>query len=382
MGTKPRLHNITKTTEKLVLTNVLQNTPCLIGGVILSGILLLGLSGCRHLPSVSVTPAVTADPYAPERFLWDLGIPGENRTGRSQASAAAFISPTQQLYSEIDFEAAFRGPNSAGTESSPSVSQAFADGEDSASWNYFSPAEFSTGSMDTLYISFRNDGSSVWDENYRISWYAGDNPTEKSEYPFAGITAPGEDLSIALPVSTNSPSWKSCWQLLNGSSRSFYEFCYSHGSGTYAGITNQPSAAGSDSVSEPASSASGWEFATISGSAPAPAGEGYSASVSLSPENGHRFKAYDHTENFSATFTNTGSTEWDPSMSLIYYNGYNWFHTNSFPLTETVAPGGSYTFTMPMEIIEDNDGWNTCWYLAAPNGGTVESFCFSYRTGS
>lgn len=349
---------------------------------LLSGILLLVLSSCRHLPTVSVSPTAAADLYAPERFLWDLGITGESGTGPSQASAAAFVSPTQQLYSAIDFESAFAGANGVIPASAQPLSQTFADGEDSASWNYFSPAEFSNEAMDTLYISFRNNGSSVWNEAYKISWYAGDNPTERSEYPFTGITAPGDDLSIALPVSTNSPSWKSCWQLLNGNSQPFYEFCYSHGSGTYAGITGQPVASDSDTVSDPSSGNVFWGLAKISGSAPAPAGEGYSASVSLSPEDGHTFQAYDHTENFSATFTNTGSAEWDPSMSLIYYNGYNWFHTNAFPLTETVAPGGSYTFTMPMEIIEDNDRWNTCWYLAAPNGGTVESFCFSYRTGS
>ena len=104
--------------------------------------------------------------------------------------------------------------------------------------------------------------------------------------------------------------------------------------------------------------------------------------VSTSPKSGHTFKAYDHTETLTVTFKNNGSDTWDSSYSLVFYSGYNWMHIGSFSLPGTVAQGEKAVFSLPMEIYEDNDKWETCWYLASPDGKNLSDFCFSYYTGS
>ena len=125
-----------------------------------------------------------------------------------------------------------------------------------------------------------------------------------------------------------------------------------------------------------------FAFQLTDGSAPArySSDELSAELLSTSPASGHTFDAYDHYESLSVTFRNQGSTAWDSSYSLKFYSGYNWFHATSFSIPGTVNSGETATVTMPMEIIEDNDKWFTCWYLSTPDGKNLSDFCFNYYT--
>ena len=349
---------------------------------------VLCLSAC-NLPSASNGSAA---PFPTESsVLWDL-TSNYSTSGIAPDLAGGSVSvqrtPTPQLYSSIDFNAAFNSsvPVSAAQVSSDAAavssaaSVSVSGGEDSAAWLYFDPVEYSTGSITTLYAAFQNNGSSTWTSDYSLEFFAGKNPAGNADLTLNASAAPGEKATFEIPITISDSSWKSCWQVRNSAGEAFYEFCYNHGDGT----NSSESSSGSSESSSGGSDDSGvfYAFVRTEGSAPAHyASDEQAASFSsISPADGNTFCAYDHTENVSVTFTNEGSEAWDSSYTLNFYSGYNWFHTTSVSVPGTVEPGESCTFTMPMEIFEDNDNWVTCWYLATPDGNNLADFCFNYHT--
>ena len=320
------------------------------------------------------------DPDAKEKYLWnlDFSMSASNSGIKQSTDSAEKPTATPQLIKAINFEEAFSSAASPSMMSAPENRPIISGGSDRAEWLYFSPAEYSTNDLDTLYAAFKNTGDSVWTEDYYLEFYAGENPSKDSKTTLSKSVLPGEQASFAIPIKSNNPSWKSCWMLKNASSESFYDFCYNHGNGVNTGQTVQTDSGSSGSMFEPS-----HPFYKTEGSAPARySGPDLSAElVSTSPASGHTFQAYDHYESLSATFVNNGSSSWDSSYSLVFYSGYNWMHANSFPLSGSVGPGETTTITMPMEIFEDHDRWVTCWYLAAPGGKNLADFCFNYFTG-
>lgn len=317
--------------------------------------------------------------------LWDLTSNYSNSGIAPEDSGQSAISvqrtPTPQLYSAIDFNAAFSSAAPVTAANQPAtVSASIASGNDSASWLFFDPQEYTTDSITTLYAAFQNNGTSTWNSDYTLEFYAGKNPSGNAVISLNAQAAPGERATFEIPITSADSSWKSCWQIRNSTGVAFYEFCYNHGDGS-----NLPaSSGGTGGTSSENSDNSGifYAFVKTNGSAPEHfSSEEQAASLSsLNPSDGNIFCAYDHTENFSVTFTNDGSETWDSSYTLNFYAGYNWFHTTSFSVPGAVEPGESCTITMPMEIFEDNDKWVTCWYLATPDGKNLADFCFNYRT--
>ncbi len=342
----------------------------------------LSLSAC-NLPSASNEPAVLSD--GETAVLWDLtsnysnsGIAPEI-AGQSAVSVAR--TPTPQLYSPIDFNAAFSSAAPVSVvKQSAAASASIAGGEDSASWLFFDPQEYTGDSITTLYAAFQNSGTSTWTSDYSLEFYAGKNPSGNADITLNAQAAPGERATFEIPITSNDINWKSCWQIRNSAGEAFYEFCYNHGDGS----NSTASSANAGGTSSESSDDSGvfYAFVKTNGSAPEHfSSDEQSASLSsLSPSDGNVFCAYDHTENLNVTFTNEGSETWDSAYTLKFYSGYNWFHTTSFSVPGAVEPGESCTITMPMEIFEDNDKWVTCWYLSTPDGRNLADFCFNYRT--
>lgn len=337
--------------------------------------LILLCSAC-NMPSIK-------EGYSPEtgpkEHIWDLSraVPLSPEKNSTTDKPSVYRTPTPQLYKPVDFDLAFK--TAASEYDTPSFQKA-ASGEDRAEWLFFDPAEYSSASLDTLYTAFTNTGESTWTDKYYLEFFAGNNPSSKDQIYLDTFAAPGDRGMFSIPISSDQPSWKSCWYLKNDRGESFYEFCYNHGTG--ANI-NSPQSAQNTS-----SSSSGFDpshpFYKFSGSAPAKFSNSELSAdfVSTSPKSGHTFKAYDHTETLTVTFKNNGSETWDNSYSLVFYSGYNWMHVNSFALQGTAAQGETAVFSLPIEIYEDNDKWETCWYLASPDGKNLSDFCFSYYTGS
>ena len=350
---------------------------------IIISLLLIFLFASCNMPTMDKaqpTPAAAGQ-------IWNLDTyqRSENVRQPEQLQQSAHPTSTPQLVKAVDFENAFS--RSADTSEIPS-NHPIQTGNDTAQWLFFDPAEYSSGPVDMLYAAFTNTGTSTWTNDYYLEWFAGINPSKSDKIGLNAVVQPGERGTFQIPVSSTDASWKSCWQVKNSSAEPFYEFCYNHGNGqnnSYAKVS--ASASGSDpNVVDVAAGVAGKEgyfaFQKTNGSAPAKyASDELSAElVSTAPASGHTFKAYDHFESLSVTIRNNGSSAWDPSYKLVFYSGYNWFHQTSFSLSGNVGSGETATITMPMEIIEDNDKWFTCWYLSTPDGKNLSDFCFNYYT--
>ena len=311
-------------------------------------------------------------------LLWDLSrysAQESSSPNNPENSAEIVPSATPQLIKAINFEEAFFNSNSSTNTSSINKNEGLSDRSE---WLYFSPADYSSNPLDTLYTAFRNTGESTWTSDYSLEFYAGVNPSNISTIPLKKVVQPGEEALFQIPITTRDENWKACWELKNDTGKPFYEFCYNHGNGinTTKPVQNKNNNTQNNDVY--------FAFVKTNGSAPARfTSEEQSAEfLSSSPNSGHTFQAYDHFENFTVNFRNNGTAVWDSSYTLKFYSGYNWMHSNSFPLSGSVQPGDTAFITMPMEIIEDNDNWISCWYLSTPDGKNLADFCFEYHTRS
>ncbi len=316
----------------------------------------------------------------PDEFIWDLYSSQNNNifTEPDPQPLGSAKTPTPQLIKEIDFEQAFSNTSPVIRSASSDPVSSNPNGSDNTKWLYFDPVEYSSQSMDTLYAAFENTGTSTWDETYYLEFYAGANPSSATKIPLSGIVLPGSQAQFQIPIKTEASSWKSCWQLNNSEHVSFYEFCYNHGDGKNS-IPAVQNASADNEQSEIF-----YAFRRTKGSAPSrySTAELSAEYIATNPQTGHTFKAYDHSETLTVSFKNTGSETWDSSYSLVFYNGYNWMHANSFSLPNSTGPEETAVFTLPMEIFEDNDKWVTCWYLSTPDGKNLADFCFNYYTKS
>ena len=313
--------------------------------------------------------------------IWDLTRNYTQGTSNNTSAAPQYNhnpTATPQLIKAINFDEAFS--NSARVNAAAN-SDDINQGNDRTEWLYFSPSDYSSAPLDTLYAAFRNTGESTWTEAYYLEFYAGANPSNKEQIPLNNNIHPGEEAVFHIPITTSSENWKACWELKNPQGESFYEFCYNHGNGT--GTLNSNPAQNTPNQGEQTGDVY-FAFIKTNGIAPAKfSNEEQSAEfLSSSPANGHTFPAYDHYENLTVSFQNNGSETWDSSYTLIFYSGYNWMHANAFNLSGPVESGGTASITMPMEIIEDNDNWISCWYLSTPDGKNLSDFCFEYHTRS
>ncbi len=313
--------------------------------------------------------------------IWDLTRNNTQETTDITSAAPQYNhkpTATPQLIKAINFDEAFSKASSGNAAANFDNTN---HGNDRSEWLYFSPADYSSAPLDTLYAAFRNTGESAWTEAYYLDFYAGSNPSNKEQIPLNNNIHPGEEAVFQIPVTTGSENWKACWELKNPQGESFYEFCYNHGNGTNAPDSNP--AQNTPNQGEQSGEVY-FAFVKTNGTAPAKfSSEEQSAQIlSSSPANGHTFPAYDHFENLTVSFQNNGSEAWDSSYALVFYSGYNWMHANVFNLSGSVEPGGTAAITMPMEIIEDNDNWISCWYLSTPDGKNLSDFCFEYYTRS
>ncbi len=338
-------------------------------------LIILVCSACNIPAANKNVPASEVE----AEYIWDLSrsIPFSDPTDKPRYGVPVSRTPTPQLYKAIDFEQAFINSRE---EYSTGSQKVFSGKDDKAEWLYFDPAEYSTGPLETLYAVFTNTGESTWTNDYFLEFYAGRNPSETDQIKLDAAASPGKQGMFRIPISSDQSSWKSCWHLKNDRNETFFDFCYNHGSGV--NINMQQSAQNSSG------SSGGFDpshpFYKFSGTAPSKYSDSNLSAdfVSTSPNTGHTFRAYDHTETLTVSFKNNGNETWDSSYSLVFYSGYNWMHTNSFSLQGSAAQGETAVFSLPMEIYEDNDKWVTCWYLAAPDGKNLSDFCFNYYTRS
>ena len=331
-------------------------------------ILFVSLIASCNLPAADTSSSSPTE----REVLWDLSLPEGNTSGSTSAISAPVISatPTPQLVKAIDFNSAFTAAQPLQTANENTY---IASGtNDAAQWLFYDPAEYSAQSMETLYAAFQNAGEREWDERYYLEFFAGADPSDGKTVHLDSRVLPGGQAVFRIPIRSRDASWKACWHLKDPDGNILYEFCYNHGSGENTGPEES---AQTSSSSADSSGGVYWAFVKKSGKAPAKvSNEKLSAEFAgSSPATQHTYKAYDHVEDFSVSFVNQGTETWDSSYSLKFYSGYNWFHTDSVSLGQTVEQGETATFTMPMEIIEDNDKWVTCWYLSSPDGQNLSA---------
>lgn len=344
--------------------------------VILSGIFC---ASCQNLPQSQVEKIERTIDI--EKTIAQYFVEDATDTPSAVQPILSTVSETStpQLIKEIDFDAWFTSlPENVETEIIPASDK----GEDQAEWLYYSPVEYTSDSIENLYVRLKNTGTSTWNAAYHLEYYGGSNPFATSSIALPNSVLPEQEISLEMPVASSSSSWRSCWQLVSESGTNFFDFCYNHGSGDN-GTLQSASTSGSGSssiISESANPA----FTKYAGEAPAIDNSAGDAAQfqSFSPGNKHTFCAQDHTETWQITFTNTGNTTWDSSFTLNFYSGYNWTSASSFPISGSVEPGASYTFSLPFTVHEDNDIWVTCWYLSTGAGRNISDFCYDYYTNS
>ena len=350
-------------------------------GFMRNNIFLLLLTAVLTISSCNI-PVHTSNPIKTKptiSVLWDLNRFSVQETSLNNipaTQAANIPTSTPQLIKAINFEEAFSNSYSGANETS--FYSNGNQGSDRSEWLYFSPADYSSNPLDTLYTAFKNTGDSTWTQDYFLEFYAGANPSNVSKIPLEKVVHHGEEALFQIPIITQESNWKACWELKNAAGNTFYEFCYNHGNGT--NTANSAQNTNQDAQNNDVY----FAFVKTNGSAPARFSDDELSAefLSSSPGSGHTFQAYDHFENLTVNFQNNGTASWDSSYALKFYSGYNWMHSNSFPVSGSIQPGEIASITMPMEIIEDNDNWISCWYLSSPDGKNLADFCFEYHTRS
>ena len=112
-------------------------------------LLFLFLSSC-NIPEQQSANKYRSDPQ--EKYLWNLNISpaASNQEIKETTVPAERPTATPQLIKAINFEEAFSSAASPSMMSAPENKPIISGGSDRAEWLYFSPAEYSTGALETL----------------------------------------------------------------------------------------------------------------------------------------------------------------------------------------------------------------------------------------
>ncbi len=83
---------------------------------------------------------------------------------------------------------------------------------------------------ENLSVSFKNNGSEVWDSSYSLVFYSGYNWMHRDSFPLEGTTWPGETASVSLPMEIyeDNDTWVTCWYLSTPDGKNLSDFCFNY----------------------------------------------------------------------------------------------------------------------------------------------------------
>lgn len=188
--------------------------------------------------------------------------------------------------------------------------------------------------------TIRNSGTTTWNSTYRLRWVSGSTLSNHADTPVGATVQPGGTYTFSVAMTApSSGNHREDWKLINGG-------------GSTIKIGN------SNSV---------WVSITVNGGTDAATfvGETVPDGTTLSPR-----------QSFTKTWTirNSGATTWGSGYKLRWISS-PWGSLSAHsdvPLTGQVAPGGTYTFSVPMTAPGTPGSYREEWQFINLKGGTIQ----------
>jgi hypothetical protein len=210
-----------------------------IGLLALAGAMLLAACAPQEAPEPTQDPSVlytaAAQTVQAEITMTAAALPSATPSPSPQPSATVGL-PTLEGVGQgdtgVNVDVSVMTATTMATLSVPGTSstQAPAAGVtsgDAAEWVSNDPADGSTvatGQKFDIRWTVRNTGTTTWNKNYMIRWYAGEKMAEKLSYNFREETAP--DGTTTLIIDGLAPSsageYQTTWVLTNEQGQNFY----------------------------------------------------------------------------------------------------------------------------------------------------------------
>jgi hypothetical protein len=188
--------------------------------------------------------------------------------------------------------------------------------------------------------TIRNSGTTTWNSGYRLRWVNGSNLSNHADVVIAGTVAPGSlyTFIVSMTAPASSGAYREDWKFINSS-----------------GTAIPVSGSGTIWVTITVSNNSGLDKADF-------VSETYLDGTSVTAGQG-----------FTKTWTlhNSGTTTWNSNYRLRWVSGSNMSTHADAPVSGTVPPGSSYTFSVPMMAPGAAGTYREDWKLINGSGATV-----------
>ncbi len=204
------------------------------------------------------------------------------------------------------------------------------------------------GTSFTKTWSITNVGTTTWTSSYKLKYVSGSLSTSQADIAISGTVAPGASYTFSVPMKTpaaqsSDKTYREDWKFTNPSGSTIN---VDYSPTVWALIKVPAAAAGTDSASF--------------------TGENY-------PDNSVVAGGTSFTKTW--TIKNTGTTTWTSSYKLKYVSGGGLSVSQAdIAISATVAPGASYTFSVPMKAPAAQSSEKTYrddWKFYNPSGASI-----------
>ena len=214
---------------------------------------------------------------------------------------------------------------------------------------YADNTKVSGGTSFTKSWTIRNNGTSTWDSGYKLRWVSGDLSTSHSDVHISGTVAPGGTYTFNVPM--KAPAAKSS----EATYREDWKFT------TPSGIIINVS--GSSTI---------WALIKVPASSSSTKTDAATYVSETIPDN----TKVNGGASFTKTWTirNSGTSTWNSSYKLRWVSGSLSTSHSDIPISGSVAPGGTYTFSVPMKAPasqSSESSYRDDWKFTNPSGTTI-----------
>ena len=192
--------------------------------------------------------------------------------------------------------------------------------------------------------TFKNTGTSTWNNTFKLRYVSSTNgllSNSQSDVPISGTVAPNGTYTFSIPMTSRSSvgTYREDWKFINGAGTTITSF-----------------------------STMSVSIDVITSDAATFLSETFPDGTDLAPNT-----AFTKTW----TFRNSGTSTWNNTFKLRYVSNTNGLLSNSqsdVPISGTVAPNGTYTFSIPMTSRGSNGTYREDWKFINGAGTTITSF--------
>ena len=84
--------------------------------------------------------------------------------------------------------------------------------------------------FESLSVTFKNNGSTVWNSSYSLVFYSGYNWMHANSFPLSENVAPGETTTVTMPMEIfeDNDRWITCWYLSTPDGKNLADFCFNY----------------------------------------------------------------------------------------------------------------------------------------------------------